>query len=298
MKSFSLAPYIRLSRSMKFNYSCDSFLACICALAVLVGWLMGPTPVIHAIPFTDCSGGNYVCYGTGDWYGGTTGTSTEIQVEFVTCGYCSGGVSNETWLVDGSNANCVINNIHVNCEIEAGYATYGPNAFDNKNSCAVNGRVNCYFWADQRYNGGYHEHALGGNIPSGDYGGFVLIEIYFNPGVTDSCASNQKQGHWTVYIGGPSNDHWTQVSTCNPMAVGNSKDYITIGEELHSYGAESPSTTWIDNFWRDNNGNWRDQYRNFDTREQDNPPYSGWIIPPSQSSSGEWNACTQGCFGH
>lgn len=264
----------------------------------LVAWLMVPAPVTHAMPLTDCSS-EPICYGVGTWYGATNGDSTEIGVEFVTCGYCSGQISNETWLSDGSNTQCVLLGVHTSCWIEAGYGTYGPNSGDNQYNCVHNGRANCYFWADVRYNGGYHEHAVG-NIPSGDYGGFELVEIYFNPGVHDNCGSNLRQGHWTISIYGPTNDNWTQSSTCNPMAAENPKDYITIGEELHNSGAESPSTILIDNFWMDGNFNWQGQFRDFDTREQDNPPYSGWVnnTPPSPGNPGEWNVCTQGCFGH
>jgi hypothetical protein len=140
--------------------------------------------------------------------------------------------------------------------IYCGYGTYDPNSGDNQWSCSKNNRVNCYFWADEWYNGGYSEHAVI-NIPSGDYGGYATFEIHFDPGVKDNCNSNQKQGHWSIQIYGPTNDNWPNGhSICNPMAAENPKDYITIGEELHNSGAESPSSLLIDNSWMDGQFHW------------------------------------------
>lgn len=212
---------------------------------------------------------------------------------FITCGSCGGHVSNETWLNDLNDSGCPL---YGSCWIEAGYSTYGPNADDNQYSCVKNAKVNCYFWADVRPNpyNAYHEHAVG-NIPSGDYGGYAVFEIYLNLGVTDNCSGvSVSNADWTVYIAGPSNDSWNQRSTCNKMTAND----INTGEELAGSGADSPAALWIDNYWKDTtNNNWHSQTKNV-TPQSDNPPKAYWYVYPSQSGTGgELEACspTSGC---
>jgi hypothetical protein len=257
----------------------------IAAVSLFAGNLASTAYAASAQPLANCSIVGDYCYGYANWPGGITGTSTEIEVTFITCGTCTGHVSNETWITD---SNC-------GCDIEAGYSTHGPDSSDNKyNTCDPNQAANCYFWADLRPNGGsYHEHTVG-NIPKGDYGGYATYEIYLNSGTNDDCGGViTSHADWTVYIAGPSNDHWDQRSTCNQMYPNS----IQTGEELENSGAASPATLWIDNQWQNlPRDNWTYQGNNGSGNISNDPPKGYWYIYPTHSSTGgEWEACTSGC---
>jgi hypothetical protein len=261
-------------------------LALVITFSILSPSLLNSSDIARAQSLANCTNGDSYCDGYANWRGTITGTGTEIEVEFITCGYCSGHLSNETWL---TASNC-------GCWIETGYSTYGPNSGDNKYSCSKGNRVNCYFWADERPNGGgYDEHTKGGNIPSQDYGNYASFQIYLNQGVKDYCG-----GQWvsnadgTINIDGPSNDHWDGLkSTCNQMTGGS----IQTGEELENSGAASPATLFIDNQWQDlPSYNWTFQSNNGTNNKSDNPPKGYWYIYPTNSGTGgEWEACTSGC---
>lgn len=260
-------------------------------LLLVLGGLLASAPLVEAQHLSSCSNNSYYCYGLADWPGAVLGTSTEIDVVSVTCGSCGGHLSNETWLNDEHDSGCPL---YGTCWIEAGYSTYGPNADDNRWSCSPNRAVNCYFWADVRPNpyNAYHEHAVG-SIPSGDYGSLALFEIYLNTGVSDYCSGvHVSNADWTVYIAGPTNDHWSQLSTCNKMSAND----IATGEELAGSGAASPAALWIDNYWQSTrDGSWHSQTKDV-TPQSDNPPKAYWYIKPSQSGTGgELKACTSGC---
>jgi len=243
-----------------------------------------PSNIAKAQSLASCTTGNDYCDGYVNWPGSVTGDSTEVEVTFVTCGTCSGHVSNETWITDN---NC-------GCWVEGGYSTYGPNNGDNKWSCSKNNAVNCYFWADMRPNGGgYNEHAIE-NIPSGDYGGYETVEIYFNGTQRDYCNQHWEYNlDWRIDITSASGKPFDQDSTCNSMSPAS----IQTGEELENSGAASPSTLFIDNRWQNlPRHNWTYQGVNGTNNLSDDPPYAYWDLPPSESSTGGvWVACTSGC---
>ncbi len=251
--------------------------------SLIVGSQIISVQKVNAQSLAGCSPGKQGdhCYAIVTWNGSTRGDSTEVEVTFVTCGTCSGFISNETWMTDSTG----------HCWIEAGYSTYGPDSDDNHNSCKINQAVNCYFWADYRPSGGgYHEHPLGA-IPSSDYGGYELVELYLNPNSYDTCNGVKvSDADWTVIVAGPSNDNWTQLSTCNKFSPYD----IEIGEEMENFGANSPATHLIDNFWRDSNNQWQGQSRNISPQSQ-NPPTAHWNIPPSQNYTGDLIVCPSGC---
>ncbi len=276
---------LSLFRFSKFlRYSKRLLVALVIAISIVSPSLLNSGVTARAQSLDNCTNGDY-CYEIVNWPNTVTGTATEIEVEFITCGYCSGHLSNETWL---TASNC-------GCWIETGYSTYGPNSGDNKYSCSKDNRVNCYFWADERPNGGgYDEHAKG-SIPNQGYGNFASFEIYLNQGVKDYCGGQWvSNADWTIDIDGPSNDHWDGLkSTCNQITAGS----IQTGEELENSGAASPATLFIDNQWQDlPTYNWTFQANNGTNNKSDNPPKGYWYIYPTNSNTGgEWEACTSGC---
>lgn len=68
-------------------------------------------------------------------------------------------------------------------------------------------------------------------------------------------------------------------------------DFIEIGAELAgASGASAPTADFTYNQWRDSSAyNWHYQTGNGLTPKVNNPPYGGWAVPPSGSSTGgDW----------
>jgi len=127
-------------------------------LAIVLGGILLSVRSAEAHPLYSCTGH---CYAYADWPNPVNGISTSIKVQFVTCGSCDGFVNNEMWY-DGNygDSACPIPNSSSHyCWIEAGYSTWGNPNHHIAPSC-TGGVANCFFWADNRPNGGYHEHAV------------------------------------------------------------------------------------------------------------------------------------------
>jgi hypothetical protein len=77
--------------------------------------------------------------------------------------------------------------------------------------------VNCYYWADNRPGGGYHEHPIA-KVQSTDYGQGLFLQTY---------ETSYGGGTFSVYFGAPSLS-FTGYSRDNTMLP----DTITIGQEL------------------------------------------------------------------
>ena len=173
---------------------------------------------------------------------------------------------------DSYESNCVDpdgNPNKKNCWVEAGYTTYGSTDHHLSPPC-VQAPANCYFWADNRPGGAYHEHPLG-NIPNSDYGQGVYLFI-------DKSATNT----YFVEVGAPSKNYYTS-STGNSMAP----NYITMGEELYgTNGASSPFTNFSYNSWYSSQNNSQHYQANAGRVTSQGPPNAKWNPPPNGSNFG------------
>ena len=119
-------------------------------------------------------------------------------------------------------------------------------------------------------------------MPAGDIGTNPYFEILR----TDS--TTHRIQIWSNTLGVL--EHWSGGNDPNQ-----SPNRIDIGQELiGTSGAQSPDTRWTDNRWVHFDGanyHFFYQARDGDFDIINNPPYAGWITPPSQSSTGgEWFA--------
>lgn len=235
--------------------------AVILTIIVGIGILASP-PVAEAY---SCSGSH--CYGRNTWQAGAFnswhGAATGISVVHLYCNGCSSGgtqtgfVDNEMWFAD----DWCSDPYGSPCWIEAGYSTYSGGGITTEN----------YFWADDRRDYGYIEHALAA-VPSGDYGSNVYIQIH------QCCNSSQT---WDVSLS--STTYYSDnTSVNNPMTPGD----VKMGQELAGNGGASSFTAYFTgNEYEDTNNNWH--WFNWDgSLQYYNPPYAGYNVRPSQSSSG------------
>jgi len=152
------------------------------------------------------------------------------------------------------------------CWIEIGYGTFAPGTSPNP-SC--NTYVVCYFWADNRPNGGYHEHDLE-VVPSGDYGYLTDVYIWW-----------QGASIWNVELSSNSGFTYENQSKDNPF----NPKYIRVGTELAgTTGASSYPANFDYNQWEEN-GNWQYQ-TNSGTVQQQWPIVAYWLTPPASGNYG------------
>lgn len=250
------------------------------AFFLTVGSFVALSGTADAQPAYSCNGH---CYAGIDWPNPVNGAETNISIVFITCGNCGGFVTNEMWVIGnyGNHACPIPNtpNVYL-CWIEAGYSTWGvPNAHFSNSCIGPNGIANCYFWADNRPNGGYHEHPTANITQYGVYADFTIER------------NSTSSPTWDVYVNG---GHYQSTSNNFPVSD------IQIGEELYGTGgANSPYTLWTYNRWRSTRDNsWNFQGNSGSPIGPYNPPYGGWLHPPAGSSNGGgtfWACTTSNC---
>lgn len=244
-------------------------LAVALALSLLVGSLGFQTQTSHAagmMPLYSCVSPH--CYGTVEWSGGIEGSSTNMVMGSLGCGWCDGFVNNEMWLIDSYEPTCTDpdgGSSH-QCWIETLYTTYGWVDHHKSSPCA-SPPVNCYVWADNRPGGGYHEHPLG-VVNSKDYGGGLYLEI---------SETRYGSSSWKVDLSTPSGINYNEASTGNQMYP----DDIEIGQELYgTYWASSGQSDYYYNRWKSTgNGSWNYQCPSGSVTSN-NPPYGFWNYAP------------------
>jgi hypothetical protein len=208
------------------------------------------------------------CYGRNDWPGNTAGVSFQVSVASLSCCQGNGGVvTNEVWLVDCDPYAFFGLGCGQAHWVEEGYVKY-------------DGDVERYFWGDSRPrdNGGVNYWPLD-QVPSGDYGNFTYMSI---------TEYGEPSGTFLVYLDS-NNVLSINYSTSNTMVPSD----IELGQELHGTCCASANRAYFrSNRWQDSSGNWH--YQTVDgTVHSDNPPYSGWSVTPSNSSTGGqlWTNC-------
>ena len=228
-------------------------------LIVLCGLIMLVAPIIGApntaLATYNCT--NPHCYAEHRWYGGNYGADTYISIVSLYDNNHNLGdhVTNEMWVGDDGNYCSTT----IACWVEAGYEAQNGNFF--------------YFYAYQTVNGTYYQATLG-YVPYGDLGHNAYVWIHYNGYTFD------------VEVSTISNTYYANA----PMFMNINR--IDIGEELAGTAtASAPTAYWNDNRWIDSGGSYHYQYRDGDCDCISNPPYGGWTIKPSNSSTGgEWNA--------
>ncbi|MGB8347238.1 MAG: hypothetical protein WCD86_20290 [Ktedonobacteraceae bacterium] len=184
------------------------------------------------------------------------------------CGSCDGFVINDMWLTDSYESSCIdpSGGQSHNCWVEAGYTTYGTTDYHKSKPC-VTPPANCYYWADNRPGGGYHEHPIA-NVHSSDYGQGLFLQTY---------ETSYGVGPFNIELGTPSGTY-NEQSTSNSMQP----DTITIGQELFgTTGAGSNQSDYYYNEWDDlNTGVWHYQ-TGPGQKTSGNPPYGFWTTPPN-----------------
>ncbi|HJT56685.1 MAG TPA: hypothetical protein VJ761_09325 [Ktedonobacteraceae bacterium] len=182
----------------------------------------------------------------------------------------NGIITNEVWLLDTNTYS------PTDVWVEAGYGQ-GLNAAINPQNCTS---AESFFWADNRYNGGFNTHCV--SMSSGDYGHNVIDNIRENP-------SDHSQ--WIITITGYASGGHTYKSTQNIMFP----NLTEIGEELVGYqNASGPSTLFILNRYQELNGDWV-YYTSASNPTGNNPPWAAWYqgqIPAPGNNDGQLQACT------
>ena len=157
-----------------------------------------------------------------------------------------------------------------NCWVEAGYLA------DNNAGNCVQAYALCYFWADNRPGGGFHEHNR--LLPSDDVGTntqFIIERDQYN------------SSYWyvSIYTANNGDGDFFGTSTNNLIYPQD----IQIGMELAgSSGAHAPFAYFSQNGWESSGHygsfNWQG---NSGSWFQKNPPVnSGWDYPPNGSNQG------------
>jgi hypothetical protein len=254
-------------RSVRINeYLIALVFALLLSLVVLV---YHPQAALASYSCGNVSSGH--CYARVYWSRSTSGAYVNIQVVSLYCNpqlcYGSNGVNqeigfvdNEMWFSQGSSY-----------WVEAGYSTYNTSNFETHNS---------YYWADLRPGYAYAEHEIA-QVPAGDYGGNVSIEIEQGSGNT-----------YDVFFG---SNTWgyTGYSTSNTM----SPNTIWEGEELAGTGgASAPTAAFTSSQWL-NGSTWVYQTTSGTVQVTNSSVGNGyWSVPPNGSNQGGvWDDyCCQG----
>lgn len=243
------------------------------------------------------------CYGIVDWFGPVNshlgGVQTDIVVEPIDCdninpadGSCGGlFLNNEIWMVDDTSSQaqyCPTSSTSM-CWVEAGYKFGGT--YDQACNYGFSGSQ-CYFWADNRPNGGYYEHW--NILPADNYGHHTRFRIKW-----------LGNGSWDVSINplASSDGYWDSTSTNNTIYPQNEE----MGEELAgatstaSDGLYTPTyADWVNNKWADSNENYHYQTSCVSPQNGGNcsqiakaPPYEQWVsVPTCCNNGGDFQAFT------
>ena len=214
------------------------------------------------------------CYGTNDWFGPSGsylgGGRTDIVVVTDSCSGCSSSlVSTEMWVYDntsGETQYCLSGE----CWIETGFVA-------NTSICNPNGWTECYFWADNRANGGFHVWAL--TLPSDNYGHHTRFKI-----------KNLDNSDWYISVNplASSDGGFTGYSTSNTMYPQDEQ----MGQELGGTGGvTAPSTDFTNNEWADNLDNYYYQTKAGCSHTPNHcfaydPPYTNWYSTPNCCNNG------------
>lgn len=238
------------------------------ALALALGGAVLSTRSAEAQPLYSCSGS---CHAANYWLNPVNGASVSIMIRNVICGSCDGFVSNVLWYTGnyGDSACPIAGTSDHYCWIETGYSTWGNPNHHVAPSC-TGGVANCFYWADNRPNGGYHEHAV------------ANITQYDIPGAFSISRTSVNATNWDVVVFG---SHYQ--STSNHFGY-SGKASIQIGQELAgTSGASSPRVDFTNNAWLGTtSSSWQYQHADGTTPPPDKPPYGNWETPPHSSSTG------------
>jgi hypothetical protein len=197
------------------------------------------------------------CYGINRWLGTTYGASTRATVVQLHAG--NGFMNNTLWVGNNDSSRW----------IEAGYAVIYNKSYE------------FWYWAYINDSGTYLEYDAPTGLvsgPGGDFGNPVNIYIWRVNSTT-----------WNAAIYG-----WASSWLPNGFTLSNfTATSIDIGQELAGTSGSSASTAnFYYNRWRQGNGNYVYQTVN-GTSFSYYPPYAGWIVKPSGSSTGgEWYVYT------
>ncbi len=226
----------------------------------------------HAgIPAYSCT--NPHCYAQQDWYGPSggylTGSSTEVTVGHISCSSCNGVASVETWLVDDTSSQAFQCTYFI-CWIETGYAEKNI-----QTGCGPAG-TECYFWGDNRPNGGlnYWPYAL----PSDNYGQLTQLFI-----------ENVDSSDWYISVApqASSDGGFVGYSTSNTIYPQN----IRVGSELGgTSGVSIPTQSFIQNEWSVNYNYYYQTNAGCESNQtdcrSDMPPTGYWNPAPSCCNAG------------
>jgi hypothetical protein len=256
--------YTTKARSLRYRSYLVRILTLVALLLVLLGVTHTLTP--SAAKAYNCPNIS-PCYARNDWPGSTPGVAFQVSVGTLSC--CQGNnavISDEVWFSD-----CDVYSI-VPCYPEAHWVETGYVKFD--------GDAERYFWGDSRPidHGSVAYHPLP-PIESPDYGSYTSFQI---------TMYGQPSGQFLVYLSS-NTQTWDNYSTHNTM----SPSAILLGQELHGTCCASAQRAYfVANQWQGSDGNWNYQTSN-GTLHYDNPPYVGWSLQPSDSSTGGqlWTNC-------
>lgn len=221
--------------------------------AVLALEMVSHTPVARAYSCVTRH-----CYGGAIWPNShVPGTTTSIYMAELYCDNCDGFIDDETWLSEDTSTRCEKSTLQA-CWVEIGYTKGNDTNYTQD-----------YFWADVRPGQNYRFFDLG-PVASCAFGNYTYFLI-------DTTGPDE----WEAYFSdcNRSSDNYSYNNSLSP-------DTITIGSELAGTARASANRAYfIDNYWENSNHQWVNQSVDGDLY-YNNPPYVGWSIPPSQSSTG------------